>query len=102
MSYRESHLAMEILAEADIITSAEFVEVNPILDERNKTAEAAVALMGSLFGENLNKGSKKMTEFRTERDFLGEKQVPAEAYYGIQTILLKKIFLLPAIRRTRN
>ncbi|RKD72992.1 arginase [Sinobaca qinghaiensis] len=53
MSYRESHLAMEILAEADIITSAEFVEVNPILDERNKTAEAAVALMGSLFGEKL-------------------------------------------------
>lgn len=53
MSYRESHLAMEILAEADIITSAEFVEVNPILDERNKTAEAAAALMGSLFGEKL-------------------------------------------------
>lgn len=53
ISYRESHLAMEMLAEANIITSAEFVEVNPILDEKNKTATVAVALMGSLFGEKL-------------------------------------------------
>ncbi|WP_100373602.1 arginase [Bacillus sp. FJAT-45037] len=53
ISYRESHLAMEMLAEANILTSTEFVEVNPILDERNKTAEVAVALMGSLFGEKL-------------------------------------------------
>lgn len=53
ITYRESHLAMEMLAEADIITSAEFVEVNPILDERNKTAKVAVELMGSLFGEKL-------------------------------------------------
>jgi arginase len=53
ISYRESHLAMEMLEEANILTSAEFVEVNPILDERNKTASVAVALMGSLFGEKL-------------------------------------------------
>ncbi|AJD89516.1 arginase [Jeotgalibacillus malaysiensis] len=53
ISYRESHLAMEMLAEADILTSAEFVEVNPILDEKNKTATVAVALVGSLFGEKL-------------------------------------------------
>ncbi|SDN54087.1 arginase [Fictibacillus solisalsi] len=53
ISYRESHLAMEMLAESQLITSAEFVEVNPILDERNKTATVAVALMGSLFGEKL-------------------------------------------------
>lgn len=53
ISYRESHLAMEMLAESNIITSAEFVEVNPILDEKNKTAEVAVALIGSLFGEKL-------------------------------------------------
>lgn len=53
ITYRESHLAMEMLEEAQIITSAEFVEVNPILDERNKTADTAVALMGSLFGEKL-------------------------------------------------
>ncbi|KAA6449325.1 arginase [Bacillus swezeyi] len=53
VSYRESHLAMEMLEESNFITSAEFVEVNPVLDERNKTAETAVALMGSLFGEKL-------------------------------------------------
>jgi arginase len=53
ISYRESHLAMEMLEESGIITSAEFVEVNPILDEKNKTAIAAVELMGSLFGEKL-------------------------------------------------
>lgn len=53
ITYRESHLAMEMLEEANIITSCEFVEVNPILDERNKTADTAVALMGSLLGEKL-------------------------------------------------
>jgi arginase len=53
ISYRESHLAMEMLEESGIVTSAEFVEVNPILDEKNKTATVAVALMGSLFGEKL-------------------------------------------------
>ncbi len=53
VSYRESHLAMEMLAEANIITSCEFVEVNPILDEKNRTANVAVALMASLLGEKL-------------------------------------------------
>ncbi|MBM6616198.1 arginase [Bacillus suaedaesalsae] len=53
ISYRESHLAMEMLEESGLITSAEFVEVNPILDDKNKTASVAVALMGSLFGEKL-------------------------------------------------
>ncbi len=53
ISYRESHLAMEMLFSSEMITSAEFVEVNPILDEKNKTADVAVALMGSLFGEKL-------------------------------------------------
>lgn len=53
ITYRESHLAMEMLFTSNMITSAEFVEVNPILDEQNKTADVAVALMGSLFGEKL-------------------------------------------------
>ena len=53
LSYRESHLAMEMLHQSGMITSAEFVEVNPILDEKNKTASVAVGLMGSLFGESL-------------------------------------------------
>ncbi|AXI00368.1 arginase [Sporosarcina sp. PTS2304] len=53
ITYRESHLALELLEDADVITSAEFVEVNPILDEYNKTADVAVGLIGSLFGEKL-------------------------------------------------
>ncbi|MFJ3391177.1 arginase [Lysinibacillus sp. NPDC086135] len=53
ITYRESHLAMEMLQESGMLTSAEFVEVNPILDEKNRTADVAVALMGSLFGETL-------------------------------------------------
>lgn len=52
-TYRESHLAMEMLAESNIVTSAEFVEVNPMLDDKSKTAILAVDLIGSLFGEKL-------------------------------------------------
>lgn len=53
LTYRESHLAMELLSDSKKVKSAEFVEVNPILDERNKTASVAVALMASLFGDKL-------------------------------------------------
>jgi arginase len=53
LSYRESHLAMEMLQDSNLITSLEIVEVNPILDERNRTAEVAVTLLGSLMGEQL-------------------------------------------------
>lgn len=55
LTYRESHLAMEILAESNIITSAEVVEVNPILDIKNTTAEIAVGLVASLLGERLGR-----------------------------------------------
>jgi len=53
ISYRESRLAMEMLANSGLITSAEFVEVNPILDERNKTGALAVELITILFGKRL-------------------------------------------------
>lgn len=53
VTYRESHLALEMFADADVITSAEFVEVNPILDDKNTTATLAVDLAASLFGEKL-------------------------------------------------
>lgn len=53
ISYRESHLALEMLAESNLITSAEFVEVNPILDIKNKTGDVAVALITSLLGKRL-------------------------------------------------
>ncbi|MDE5413265.1 arginase [Alkalihalobacterium chitinilyticum] len=53
ISYRESHLALEMLAESQLITSAEFVEINPILDNKNQTADVAVALVSSLLGKKL-------------------------------------------------
>ncbi|BAB07667.1 arginase [Halalkalibacterium halodurans] len=53
ISYRESHLALEMLAESELITSAEFVEINPILDNKNQTANVAVALVTSLLGKKL-------------------------------------------------
>jgi len=51
MTYRESHLALEMIALTDKVVSAEFVEVNPIIDNKNQTAKTAVALIGSLMGE---------------------------------------------------
>lgn len=53
LTYRESHLAMELISTANIVTSAEFVEVNTVLDKRNQTARVAVALIGSLLGERV-------------------------------------------------
>jgi len=53
LTYRESHLAMELLSAANIVTSAEFAEVNTMLDTKNQTAKVAVALIGSLLGERL-------------------------------------------------
>lgn len=53
VTYREAHLALEMIAKAGVLTSAEFVEVNPILDVENRTARVAVALMGSVFGERV-------------------------------------------------
>lgn len=50
---RESLLAMELLADAGVLRSAEFVEVNPLLDRQNRTALAAVELIEALFGEKI-------------------------------------------------
>lgn len=53
ITYRESHFALELLNDSDRITSFEIVEVNPLIDIYNKTAEQAVGLVGSFFGEKL-------------------------------------------------
>ncbi|MBX6723812.1 MAG: arginase [Dactylosporangium sp.] len=53
LSYREAHLALEILAEAGIVRSWEFVEVNPILDAGNRTAQTAVTLIQSALGKRI-------------------------------------------------
>jgi arginase len=52
-TYRESHLAMEMLAASKALVSVDVVEVNPILDERNQTAAMAVELVESLFGKTI-------------------------------------------------
>jgi arginase len=53
INYREAHLAMELVAEAGIMSSMEMAEVNPILDTRNRTAELAVGLITSAFGKRI-------------------------------------------------
>jgi arginase len=53
LSYREAHLAMELVAEAGSLASLEIVEVNPILDERNRTARLAVELVASALGARI-------------------------------------------------
>ena len=49
-TYREGHLAMEIVADSGRLTSIDVVEVNPVLDSQNRTAELAVGLVLSAFG----------------------------------------------------
>ncbi|WP_211748522.1 arginase [Paenibacillus sp. Marseille-Q4541] len=53
LSYREAHLAMEMLHESNILTSAEMVENNPLFDEDNKSSHLIVGLIGSLLGERI-------------------------------------------------
>jgi arginase len=53
LTYREAHLVMELINEAGIVTSLDVVEVNPILDDRNGTAELAVELVASLMGRQI-------------------------------------------------
>jgi arginase len=53
LTYREAHLVMELINEAGIVTSLDVVEVNPILDSRNGTAELAVELVASLMGRRI-------------------------------------------------
>ena len=50
LTYREAHLLMEMLADSELVRSLDIVEVNPILDHGNQTAELAVELAASLFG----------------------------------------------------
>jgi arginase len=53
LTYREAQLLMEIIADTGQMTSADIVEINPILDYRNKTAKIAVELAASLFGKSI-------------------------------------------------
>jgi len=53
VTYREAHLAMEMIYESRLMRSLEVVEVNPILDQQNTTAELAVELILSAVGKQI-------------------------------------------------
>lgn len=53
LSFRETHLFMEMISEVDAFASLEVAEVNPILDERNKTAEFAADVVASCMGKRI-------------------------------------------------
>lgn len=53
LSVREAHLIMEVLHDTQKVVALDLVEVNPILDQFNQTAELAVDLAGSLFGQRI-------------------------------------------------
>lgn len=53
MTYREAHLAMEMLSDSHSILSMEIVEVNPVLDDTNRTALLGVELIMSAMGKRI-------------------------------------------------
>lgn len=53
LSYREAHLLMENIAECGCMSSLEVAEVNPILDNRNQSAEFTVDLIASSMGQRI-------------------------------------------------
>jgi arginase len=53
LSYREAHLAMELVAESELASSLDVVEVNPILDRENETGRLAVELVASALGARI-------------------------------------------------
>jgi arginase len=53
LTEREAHLALELIAEADVMTSMDMVEVNPILDEHNRTGVLAAELIASALGKRI-------------------------------------------------
>ena len=53
VTYREAHLAMEMIADSDVLASLEIVEINPVIDEHNQTAALGVELILSALGKKI-------------------------------------------------
>jgi arginase len=53
VTYREAHLAMEMIADTEAMVSMEVVEINPIIDEHNRTALLGVELVLSALGKKI-------------------------------------------------
>jgi arginase len=52
-TFREAHLALEMAADSGRLLAMDLVEINPVLDQRNRTAELAVDLIVSAFGARI-------------------------------------------------
>lgn len=53
LTYREAHLAMEVICDCDSMLGLEMVEVNPVIDEANRTAVLATELVMSALGKRI-------------------------------------------------
>lgn len=53
LTYREAHLAAEMISDSKKLRSVEFVEINPIMDNKNQTGELAVSLICSVLGQKI-------------------------------------------------
>ena len=75
LTYRESHLAMEILSDSGTLSSLEFVEVNPLLDTNNATGDFTVGLICSALGKSIvqpeRKGAPKARTSARRLDAIG-------------------------------
>jgi arginase len=53
LTYREAHLVMEMVCDSSLMRSLEVVEVNPVIDEVNRTAVLGVELVMSALGKRI-------------------------------------------------
>jgi len=53
VTYREAHLALEMIADSESMVSFELVEINPVIDEHNTTALLGVELVLSGLGKKI-------------------------------------------------
>ncbi|OHB74691.1 MAG: hypothetical protein A2Z34_07320 [Planctomycetes bacterium RBG_16_59_8] len=53
LNYREAHFVMELVSDDGRMTSLDIVEMNPIMDDHNTTAELAAELIQSAFGKEI-------------------------------------------------
>lgn len=57
LTYREAHLAAELIAGSPKLRTIDMVELNPILDHANQTGELAVSLICSMLGKRIFRGT---------------------------------------------
>ncbi len=107
ITYREAHLAMEIVCDSGLMTSMEVVEVNPVMDEANRTALLAVELVMSALGKRILMmqiacGGPVRRPQRRARSFAALGRIDhrrdGSAKYDVQRILIRQGRPLAAAR----